>query len=206
MRQEFLPLYNAHTTLYLPPSSLYPYISTVLTTPTTPAEQITASLVLDVACSASPHTSSSIDVKPLLPLLETAPGLKVYTTDIVSDASTPPVLLQHTLQLLYDITDYAAFLAYVDTCMAAVEIEYDDRRGVEVIFVLRETVWEDWMGVWSEVEGTDGEGIPLELADRVMEWGRGAGMGLGWGSGSYLTVNYRRAVGEGEGHGGGSTD
>jgi hypothetical protein len=197
-RSELSPLYKAYTIVHVEPRLLSDYINTFLAVPGVSDDQIVGSVIIDVECSSFPRDSSYVDIRPLLPLLRRAKNLYIGVHDIVTDNDveclTNTRSIQDTLTLLYDIVDMDAFYDYVEKAMTALEIEYDGEKGVEIIFELGPEYWEDWMEVWSKLDHLPDYRIPLDLGDRVVEWGRGCGMELNRLAGSHLTVNYRRGT------------
>lgn len=198
IRSELTPLYKAHTVVHVEPRLLSDYINTFLAVPGVSDDQIVGSVIIDVMCSSFPCDSSCIDIKPLLLLLRRAKNLYVGVHDIVTDYDVESLSdtrsIQDTLMLLYDIVDVDAFYDYVEKAMTALEIEYDGEKGVEIVFELGHEYWEEWMAVWSKPDHLPDYRIPLDLGDRVVEWGRGCGMELNRPAGSHLTVNYRRGT------------
>ncbi|KAF9697510.1 hypothetical protein EKO04_004118 [Ascochyta lentis] len=198
IRSEFSPLYRARTLVSLTPENLYEYISIFLTPPNITDDQITGLITLNL--TANPNTTSCIDLKPLLQLLQRAKNLHVGTRDIIDCPCTPapaPAANDHAptipeiLTNLYDIHDLPLFYDYVDQAMTCLELECDDEKGVEIVFELAPRYWEDWMGEWSKPDHDPDYRIPIELEERVVRWGRGCGMRLDRSMGSCLTVNFR---------------
>jgi hypothetical protein len=198
IRSELSPLYKAHTVVHVEPRLLRDYINTFLAVPGVSGDQIVGSVIIDVECSNFPCDSSYVDIRPVLPLLRRAKNLYIGVHDIVTDydveCPSDTRSIQDTLKLLYDIVDMDAFYDYVEKAMTALEIEYDGEKGVEIVFELGRGWWEDWMEVWSKPDHLPDYRIPLDLGDRVVEWGRGCGMELSRAAGSHLTVNYRRGT------------
>ncbi|KAJ4332870.1 hypothetical protein N0V87_008083 [Didymella glomerata] len=141
-----------------------------------------------------------LDIKPLLLLLRDANNFHVGTYDIIEPEgfdlgqNVPAPDIRDVLTDLYDIVDLEAFYDYVANAMTMLEVECDDTKGVEIVFELDLEHWEPWMGVWSRPQDDPQSriGIPLEIAENVVQWGRGCGMALQRAEGSHLTVNFRQ--------------
>jgi hypothetical protein len=148
----------------------------------------------------SANVSSMLDIKPLLLLLRDANNFHVGTYDIIEPEgfdlgqNVPAPDIRDVLTDLYDIVDLEAFYDYVANAMTMLEVECDDTKGVEIVFELDLEHWEPWMGVWSRPQDDPQSriGIPLEIAENVVQWGRGCGMALQRAEGSHLTVNFRQ--------------
>lgn len=195
IRSEFLPLCRAHTKVSLIPQDLYDYIDTFLLLPGISYNKIVGSITLDLM--SQPQTTTCVDIKPLLKLLRRAENLHVGTQDIidvhyldyVSNHQEPTI--QEILASLYDIHDMTKFYDYVETAMSNLELEFDDAKGVEIVFELSPEYWEAWMGEWSKPDHDPDYRIPIELEDNVVQWGLRCGMELDRSMGSHLTVNFR---------------
>lgn len=177
------------------PQNLYEYMDAFLRVPGA-RNEIIGSVIIDF----STNLSSILDIKPLLQLLRRATNLHVGTYDIIEPEGfghrghIPVPDIRDVLSNLYDIVDLEAFYDYVEGAMTMLEIECDETKGVEIVFELDTDYWEDWMGVWSRPQDDPDSriGIPLEIAENVVQWGRGCGMELNRAEGSHLTVNFRR--------------
>ncbi|KAJ4351254.1 uncharacterized protein N0V89_006593 [Didymosphaeria variabile] len=196
IRSEFLPSYRAVTLGNVVPQELYEYIDTFLREPGKKNEEVIGSVIIDFWA----NISSSLDIKPLLRLLRRATNLHVGTYDIIQPEGfvvagrTPVPDVQDILTSLYDVVDLEAFYNYVERAIIALEVESDETKGVEIVFELGADYWEEWMGVWSKPDHDPSYRIPLELGDKVVQWGRGCGMELDRAAGSHLTVNFRRGL------------
>ena len=205
-RSELTPLYQAHTVVHVEPRLLREYIDTFLAVPGVSDDQMVGSVIIDISCTMFPCSpaSSCTDIKPLLPLLRRAKNLHIGVHDFFDgdnifadddfDSPSKTRSIQETLTLLYDIVDLDAFYDYVEKAMTALEIQYDEEKGVEIIFELGHEYWEEWMEVWSKPDHLPNYRIPLDVGDKVVEWGRGCGMELSRPAGSHLTINYRRGA------------
>ena len=197
IRSEFLALYRAAILDNVLPQDLYEYIYAFLNSPGTSNDEIAGSIIIDF----SANFSSVLDIRSLLLLLRDADNLHVGTYDILEPEDFP--INQHLpapdirdiLSNLYDIVNLEVFYNYVENAMTMLEVECDDTKGVEIVFQLSPEHWEPWMGVWSRPQDDPQSriGIPLEIADDVVQWGRGCGMELNRAQGSHLTVNFRKA-------------
>jgi hypothetical protein len=198
IRSEFLPLYRSVIVDNVLPQDLYEYIEAFLRMPSTSDDQIAGSVIIDF----SGNMSSVLDIRPLLLLLRNVKKLHVGTYDIVEPEGFqhggyfPTPDIRDILSDLYDIVDLVAFYDYVERAMTRLEVECDDTKGVEIVFELIPEYWENWMGVWSRPQDDPQSrvGIPLEIAENVVHWGRGCGMELNRAEGSHLTVNFRQGA------------
>lgn len=190
IRSEYLPLYKSQTIASLLPIDLYAYIDTWITPPGLRDDQITGRLMIDLFADEFEQIRV-LDVKPLLQLLRRAKNLLVETYDVMEWLSNSQRSLQATLIDLYDIHDMDMFYDYLDAAMTAFEVRSSEGIGVELIFELRAGYWEEWMGEWSKPDHDPNYRIPIELEDKVVQWGRQCGMELNRSMGSHLTVNYR---------------
>ena len=194
IRNEFLSLYRAVTLDNVTPWELYEYVDLFLRAPGVGDGEIVGSVIVDFSASFP----SSLDIKPLLLLLRRAKRLHVGTYDIVQpeDFELPSCIsvpdVQDILTELYDIVDIEAFYDYVEVAMTVLEVECDDTKGTEIVFELGPDYWQDWMGDWSKPDHDPNYVIPLELGEKVVQWGKGCGMELNRAAGSHLTVNFRR--------------
>lgn len=196
IRAEFLPLYRAAIIDNVLPQDFYEYIDAFLRGFGTSDAEVAGCVIIDF----SANVSSILDIKPLLMLLRHARNLHVGTYDILEPEAVQPGQhipapeIRDILSNLYDIVDLETFYSYVESAMTVLEVECDDTKGVEIIFELNPDYWEPWMGVWSRPQNDPQSriGIPLEIADDVVQWGRQCGMELNRAEGSHLTVNFRR--------------
>lgn len=195
---EFRPLYKAAIIDSILPQDLYEYLEVFLRSPGTSNDEIAGSVIIDF----SANVSSILDIKPILLLLHDANNFHVGASDILEpqDFQLSPHLpvpdLRDILTYLYDIVDLDAFYDYLEYAMTMLEVECDDTKGVEIVFELDQDHWEPWMGVWSRPQDDPQSrvGIPLEIADNVVEWGKACGMELNRAEGSHLTVNFRQGL------------
>ncbi|KAF1931240.1 uncharacterized protein M421DRAFT_417893 [Didymella exigua CBS 183.55] len=195
IRSEFLPIYRAANLDNVLPHELYEYIDAFLQVSGTSDDQIAGSVIIDFSANAS-----ILDIKPLLRLLREFKDLHVGAYDILEDDGfepgefIPPPDIRDILSDLYNIIDMEAFYNYVEISMTMLEVECDDTKGVEIVFELGADDWEGWMGVWSRPQDDPQSrvGIPLEIAENVVQWGRRCGMELNRAEGSHLTVNFRQ--------------
>lgn len=190
LRTEFLPIFRQAVLDIVLPQNLYEYIDAFLRVSCTSDDQIVGSVVIDFCA----NISSVLDLKPLLLLLRSAENLHVGTYDILEVEHAPVPDIRDILSSLYDIVDMEAFYDYVERAMTMLEVECDETKGVEIVFELNADHWQDWMGIWSRPQDDPQSrvGIPLEIAEDVVQWGRGCGMKLNRAEGSHLTVNFRR--------------
>lgn len=199
IRTEFVPLYRAAVIDSVLPQDLYEYVETFLRGFGPSDTEVAGCVIIDF----SANFSSILDIKPLLLLLRQARNLHVGTYDILEpeavqlDQHLPAPEIRDILSNLYDIVDLETFYSYVESAMTMLEIECDDTKGVEIVFELEPDYWETWMGVWSRPQDDPQSrvGIPLEIADNVVRWGRECGMELNRAEGSHLTVNFRQGPG-----------
>ena len=198
IRIEYLPLFRFNTIDIVTPQHLYEYIDTFLALPGMSDDQVIGSVLLDFEA----NVDICLDIKPLLQRLRKSKNLRVGTYDFTTVSEVegvvritdfpPPPELPDVLVEIYDIHNVDSFYDYVEMAMMALELEHGEQKGIEIVFVLKPEYWEDWMGEWSKPDHDPNYRIPLELADNVVQWGRGCGMELNRAAGSHLTVNFRR--------------
>ncbi|KAF3035351.1 hypothetical protein E8E12_007428 [Didymella heteroderae] len=177
---------------------MYEYLDAFHRLSETRDDKIAGSVIIDF----SANFSSVLDIKPLLMLLRVANNFHVGTYDILEPDGfqlgqhIPAPDMRDILSDLYDIVDLEAFYNYVESAMTLLEVECDDIKGVKIVFELDPQYWEPWMGVWSRPQDDPQSriGIPLEIAENVVQWGRQCGMELKRAEGSHLTVNFRQGL------------